>query len=69
MSSLSPAILSAGDGVITNTVNGRTWPTEHVLVPRIPAGKSANVEVLILKAIAGKQAKGGAAYASGKFFC
>jgi hypothetical protein len=36
------------------------------LVPRIPAGKSANVEVLILKAIARKQAKGGAAYASGK---
>jgi hypothetical protein len=55
-----------GDGVITNTVTDETWPTEHVLVPRIPAGKSANVEVLILKAIAGKQAKGGAAYASGK---
>lgn len=55
-----------GDGVITNTITGETWPTEHVLVPRIPAGKSAYVEALILKAIAGKQAKGGAAYASGK---
>jgi hypothetical protein len=55
-----------GDGVITNTVTGETWPTEHVLVPRTPAGKYANVEVLILKAIARKQAKGGAAYASGK---
>ena len=55
-----------GDGIITNTVTGETWPTEHVLVLRIPAGKSANVEALILKAIAGKQAKGGAAYASGK---
>jgi hypothetical protein len=55
-----------GDGIITNTVTGETWPTEHVLVPRIQAGKCADVGALILKAIAGKQAKGGAAYASGK---
>jgi hypothetical protein len=27
-----------GDGVITNTVMDETWPTEHVLVPSIPAG-------------------------------
>jgi hypothetical protein len=55
-----------GDGVIRNTVTGETWPTEHVLVPRIPARTSVDVEALILKAIASKQAKGGAAYASGK---
>jgi hypothetical protein len=55
-----------GDGVIRNTVTGETWLTEHVLVPRIPAGTSGDVEALILTAIARKQAKGGAAYASGK---
>jgi hypothetical protein len=54
------------DGIITNAVTGETWLTEHVLVPRIPVGKSADIEALILKAIARKQAKGGAAYASGK---
>jgi hypothetical protein len=55
-----------GDGIITNTLTRETWLTEHVLVPRVAAGKSADVESLILKAIARKQAKGGAAYASGK---
>jgi hypothetical protein len=55
-----------GDGIICNTVTGETWPTEHVLVPRVRGGEDADTEALILEAIGHKQNKGGAAYASGK---
>jgi hypothetical protein len=54
-----------GDGIIRDTVTGETWPTEHVLVPEV-SGQQARIEARILTAIASKQAKGGAAYASGK---
>jgi hypothetical protein len=59
-----------GDGIIFDKGTGETARTEHVYVPgpnvggkKAPAG---DVETLMLKAIAKKQAKGGAAYASGK---
>jgi hypothetical protein len=55
-----------GDGIICNTVTEETWPTEHVLVPRVRGGEDADAEALILEAITQKQNKGGAAYASGK---
>lgn len=55
-----------GDGIILDTITDETWPTEHVLVPRARHGEAQDVEALILKAIADKQAKGGAAYARGK---
>jgi hypothetical protein len=55
-----------GDGIICDRVTGRTWPTEHVLVPRAHGGEAADVGALILKAIKLKLDKGGAAYASGR---
>ncbi|MEO8631633.1 MAG: hypothetical protein ABI612_26595 [Betaproteobacteria bacterium] len=55
-----------GDGIIYDSVTEATWPTEHVLVPKARDGELQDVEPLILKAIARKQSKGGAAYASGK---
>lgn len=55
-----------GDGIICDTVTEETWPTEHVLVPRVRGGDSADAEAVILEAIRHKQNKGGAAYASGK---
>ncbi len=55
-----------GDGIICDTTIGETWPTEHVMVPKARGDEPPDVEALILKAIEGKQKKGGAAYASGK---
>jgi hypothetical protein len=57
---------TGGDGIIHDTTTGETWPTEHVMVPKVRGDESSNVEALILRAIDGKQKKGGAAYASGK---
>jgi hypothetical protein len=57
---------TGGDGVIYDTATEETWPTEHVLVPKHRGGGEPDVEAAILKAIADKQSKGGAAYASGK---
>ncbi|MGB7127377.1 MAG: hypothetical protein WBD42_11200 [Methylovirgula sp.] len=55
-----------GDGIICDSVAEKTWPTEHVLVPRAHDGGDEDVEALILRAIAFKQRKGGTSYASGK---
>ena len=55
-----------GDGIIHDDTTGRTWPTEHVLVPRARGGEAADVETLILNAIRSKRDKGGPAYATGK---
>ena len=55
-----------GDGIIYDTATEMTWRTEHVLVPRIRRGEAGDVASQILEAVAGKQKKGGAAYASGK---
>jgi len=55
-----------GDGIIHDTTTGETWPTEHVMVPKVRSDEPPDVEALILKAIEDKQKKGGAAYASGK---
>jgi hypothetical protein len=55
-----------GDGIICDTATGETWPTEHVMVPRLRPGQTADSGALILKAIEQKRSKGGAAYASGK---
>lgn len=59
------------DGVIYDSQTETSWQTEHILVPRPRAteGRAASEEAIgaqILKAVAKKQAKGGAAYASGK---
>lgn len=55
-----------GDGIICDTATGETWPTEHVIVPRLCPGQTGDAELLILKAIKKKISKGGAAYATGK---
>ncbi len=55
-----------GDGIIRNIRTGETWPTEHVMVPRLHPGDSADAETLILNAINLKRKKGDAAYAGGK---
>jgi hypothetical protein len=55
-----------GDGIICDTATGETWPTEHVMVPRLRPGQTADSGALILKVIEEKRSKGGAAYASGK---
>jgi hypothetical protein len=55
-----------GDAIIYDTATEMTWPTEHILVPRTRGGEADDVAALILKAVARKQSKGGAAYASGK---
>src|SRR6185437_8570162 len=57
---------TGGDGVIYNAETEHTWLTEHVMVPRAPEGETPDIKALILKAVALKQEKGGAAYASGK---
>ena len=54
-----------GDGIIVDKKTGEVFPTEHVMVSRYGA-ESKDTQTLILAAIAQKQAKGGAAYASGK---
>jgi hypothetical protein len=56
-----------GDGIICDSATGETWPTEHVMVPRLrPGGETGDGEALTLKAIEHKRSKGGAAYAAGK---
>jgi hypothetical protein len=57
---------TGGDGIISDTITGETWQTEHVLVPTPRGGATADAEALILKAIDQKYKKGGAPYASGK---
>jgi hypothetical protein len=54
-----------GDGIICDSVSGDTWPTEHVMVPRLRPGETGEAETLILEAIEHKRSKG-AAYATGK---
>ncbi len=55
-----------GDGIIHDDASGFAFPTEHVFVPRLGNAAAGNIENLILERIEQKQAKGGAAYASGK---
>lgn len=55
-----------GDGRIYDCDTGESWPTEHVMVPRLRAGQTAVAEGIILEAVKKKRRKGGAAYASGK---
>jgi hypothetical protein len=55
-----------GDGIVFDSATGETWPTEHVMVPRLRPGETGDGEALILKAIEHKRSKGGAAYAAGK---
>lgn len=57
---------TGGDGIIYDSATGETWPTEHVMVPRLRPGEAGDAEALILKAIDFKRSKGGAAYAAGK---
>jgi hypothetical protein len=47
-------------------VTGETWPTEHVMVPRLRPYQTRDSEALILNAIEQKRQKGGGAYAAGK---
>ena len=55
-----------GDGIISDVATGETWPTEHVMVPRLRPDQTADAQALILKAVEKKRRKGGAAYAAGK---
>jgi len=55
-----------GDGIIVDTKVGKTWPTEHVIVPPTSGSDADDIETRILKAIERKRKKGRAAYASGK---
>ena len=57
---------TGGDGIICDMATGETWPTEHVMVPRLPAGQTDDTETLFLEKIRRKRDKGGAAYAAGK---
>jgi hypothetical protein len=55
-----------GDGIISDVKTGETWPTEHVIVPRLRPGETGDAETLILNAINLKRKKGGVAYAEGE---
>jgi hypothetical protein len=55
-----------GDGIICDVATGETWPTEHVMVPRLHLGQTGDAQTLILKAVEQKRGKGGASYAAGK---
>lgn len=57
---------TGGDGIICDVTTSETWPTEHVIVPRLRAGQTGDAEALILKAVEKKCCKGGSAYAAGK---
>lgn len=57
---------SGGDGLLHDTLTGKSLPTEHILVPAVPRLKPSSIEAEILRAIGKKQNKGGPAYASGK---
>jgi hypothetical protein len=54
-----------GDGILCDSASGETWPTEHVMVPRLRPGETGDAEALILEAMEHKRSKG-AAYATGK---
>lgn len=54
-----------GDGVICNLATGETFPTEHVMV-LAKTDATADLDDLVLAAIAKKRDKGGPAYAAGK---
>ncbi len=55
-----------GDGIILDEATGETWPTEHVMVPRLRADQTVDAHALILDKVEQKRSKGGAAYAAGK---
>jgi hypothetical protein len=55
-----------GDGILYDTETELGWPTEHVMVPRAAPDETRDIPTLIVGAVSQKQAKGGAAYASGK---
>lgn len=57
---------TGGDGIICDAVTGETWPTEHVIVPRLRPGQTGDAQSLILNAVDKKRSKGGKAYAAGK---
>jgi hypothetical protein len=57
---------TGGDGVIVDTITEETWPVEHVMIPAVTHGASAEIHDLIVAAVESKQQKGGAAYATGK---
>jgi hypothetical protein len=40
-----------GDGIISDVKTGETWPTEHVIVPRLRPGETGDAETLILNAM------------------
>ena len=55
-----------GDGIIYDLDAHESWPSEHVLVPKLRHGQTGDAEALIIKQIKLKISKGGAAYARGK---
>jgi hypothetical protein len=55
-----------GDGILYDMDIKKSWPTEHVLAPPTAPNERRDIATLIVDAISKKQAKGGAAYASGK---
>lgn len=55
-----------GDGIILDCATSESWPTEHVLVPKLLPGQTCDLEDLIKEAIKKKCDKGGVAYAGGK---
>lgn len=55
-----------GDGVVEDSETGRTWLTEHVMVPRARESSAVDIKAQILRATTRKQKKGGVAYARGK---
>jgi hypothetical protein len=57
---------TGGDGIIYDRTTNTDWPTAHIVIMRAGPDKSRDIATLIHDAAAKKQAKGGAAYASGK---
>jgi hypothetical protein len=57
---------TGSDGVIYDRTSDAYWPTEHIVIMRAGPNESRDIATLIRDAAAKKQAKGGAAYASGK---
>ena len=55
-----------GDGIICDSATGETWPTEHVMVPRLRPGEKGDAEALILKVIELKRSKGGSPMPPGR---
>lgn len=55
-----------GDGIILDCATEESWPTEHVMVPKLRPGQTGDLENLIKEAIKKKCDKGGVAYAKGK---